>query len=132
MSTLLTTQSLEVLECSCGGVYALTSGFLNEKRASGGTWPCPYCGGVWNQRGRESLQQKLDRERSRAAAAEGRAERARQAADHERARANGYKGYVTKVKKRVGRGVCPCCNRTFKDLAAHMETKHPEYAESTP
>lgn len=28
--------------------------------------------------------------------------------------------------KRVGRGVCPCCNRTFQNLARHMKTKHPE------
>lgn len=26
--------------------------------------------------------------------------------------------------KRVSGGVCPCCNRTFKNLAAHMKTKH--------
>lgn len=25
---------------------------------------------------------------------------------------------------RVEKGVCPCCNRTFKNLARHMENKH--------
>jgi hypothetical protein len=29
---------------------------------------------------------------------------------------------------RVRRGVCPCCNRSFQNLARHMETKH----KSTP
>jgi len=28
--------------------------------------------------------------------------------------------------KRVHKGVCPCCNRTFVNLQKHMETKHPE------
>jgi hypothetical protein len=28
----------------------------------------------------------------------------------------------------VANGVCVCCNRSFKNLAAHMQTKHPEFA----
>ena len=32
---------------------------------------------------------------------------------------------LTRVKNRVSRGVCPNCNRTFKDLARHMASKHP-------
>lgn len=28
--------------------------------------------------------------------------------------------------KRVSKGVCPCCNRTFENLARHMKSKHPE------
>lgn len=31
--------------------------------------------------------------------------------------------------KRVHKGVCPCCNRTFSDLQKHMKTKHPELIE---
>lgn len=42
----------------------------------------------------------------------------------------GTKATLTKTKKRVGNGVCPCCNRTFKQLARHMENKHPDYQES--
>ena len=41
------------------------------------------------------------------------------------------KGQVTRIKKRVANGVCPCCNRTFKDLAAHMSTQHPDYIEQS-
>lgn len=33
---------------------------------------------------------------------------------------------LKKMERRVTNGVCPCCNRTFKDLADHMKTKHPE------
>lgn len=33
---------------------------------------------------------------------------------------------ITRQLKRVKKGVCPCCNRTFGDLARHMKTKHPE------
>ena len=37
------------------------------------------------------------------------------------------KGVVTKLKKRASAGVCPCCNRTFQQLARHMQGKHPEF-----
>jgi hypothetical protein len=42
-----------------------------------------------------------------------------------------YKGQLTKVRRKVANGSCPCCNRHFENLQRHMQTKHPEYvAES--
>lgn len=35
-----------------------------------------------------------------------------------------------RIKSRVAHGVCPCCNRTFKQLSAHMQRKHPESEQS--
>lgn len=32
---------------------------------------------------------------------------------------------LMRTEKRIANGVCPCCNRTFKDLAEHMKTQHP-------
>lgn len=40
------------------------------------------------------------------------------------------KGVVTRIKNRVGHGVCPCCTRSFNDVARHMKSKHPDYAKS--
>ena len=37
------------------------------------------------------------------------------------------KGVATRIKNRIARGVCPCCNRQFADLARHMTSKHPDY-----
>jgi hypothetical protein len=39
------------------------------------------------------------------------------------------KGQLTKTKNRIKNGVCPCCNRTFKDLARHMAGQHPDYGK---
>jgi hypothetical protein len=39
------------------------------------------------------------------------------------------KAAKTKIKNRVAKGVCPCCNRTFQNLADHMKSKHPDYAD---
>jgi len=42
-------------------------------------------------------------------------------------RLSAARGQVTKIKNRVGHGICPCCNRTFENLARHMGSKHPTY-----
>ena len=80
------------------------------------------------------LKKQLDAERQARQRAEQRiAEKAdevtaaREEARHERNRANGYKGHATRITKRAKAGVCPCCNRTFKALAAHMANKHPQF-----
>jgi hypothetical protein len=33
-----------------------------------------------------------------------------------------------RIETRMKRGVCACCNRTFSNLASHMETKHKDFA----
>jgi hypothetical protein len=35
-----------------------------------------------------------------------------------------------RIEKRIHAGVCPCCNRTFQNLARHMNTKHPDEASN--
>lgn len=47
-------------------------------------------------------------------------------------RAAAFQGQVTKIKNRIGAGVCPCCNRSFQNLKRHMANKHPEYRTEAP
>lgn len=30
-------------------------------------------------------------------------------------------------RRRASAGTCPCCQRTFSNMARHMKTKHPEF-----
>lgn len=72
----------------------------------------------------EKLREQLEAERSRS-------EFARKRADAAERRASAARGQVTRIKNRVGNGVCPCCNRTFQNLMRHMKTKHPGYSSET-
>lgn len=115
---------------ACGIVYAMEVGFYARKLADKTSFWCP------NGHGRaftgKSEGQQLKE-------AEAQAEHLRNALTHtqdqleatERSR-TAYKGQVTKIKRRVGKGVCPCCNRYFRELGDHMTTEHPDYAESGP
>ena len=60
----------------------------------------------------------------------GRVGNANDRADTAQRSANAFKGHLKRTKNRVKHGVCPCCNRTFQNLAAHMGTQHPDYAEA--
>lgn len=43
-------------------------------------------------------------------------------------RLSATQGVVTRIKNRVGKGVCPCCNRYFANVHRHMANQHPEFA----
>lgn len=125
--------------CNCGMLFAMTSEFKNDRlkrRPNDYTFYCPrghpqhYTGPSVARR----LQQQLDEERSLRQRAEQSvamwaddAREARASAEKERQRANGYKSHATRITKRAKAGVCPCCNRTFKQIADHMARQHPEF-----
>jgi hypothetical protein len=132
----LTSQTFEVETCcSCGVQFAMTSEFQAERlknRGANNPFYCPnghkqhYTGKSEADKLREQnaqLQTRIEmrdkwlrEERERKESAERRASAAR--------------GQVTKIRKRVGHGVCPCCNRSFEDLRRHMSIKHPAYHEA--
>lgn len=46
----------------------------------------------------------------------------------ERARAVRAERKTKRIERRAHAGLCPCCNRTFENVARHMRQKHPEQA----
>lgn len=127
--------------CSCGVLFAVPLDFYNARRRDQSWFYCPsghqqrYTGETEAQR----LQKKLDaerRERQRAeqsvAMWQDDARAARDEAEHQRRRANGYKGHAARITKRAKAGTCPCCNRTFQQLARHMATQHPHFTPEAP
>jgi hypothetical protein len=78
----------------------------------------------------DKLRQERDRLAQRIAERDDRIKALRDdVATAERQRA-AARGQVTKIKNRVGHGVCPCCNRTFENLQRHMTSQHPAFAEA--
>lgn len=128
---------LYVWTCSCGAKQAMTHETNRVLRQSAATFYCVHGHTRWFPPGKseeEKLRDQLNAERIARQRAEQRvAEKADEAqaawntATRERNRANGYKGHATRITKRAKAGVCPCCNRTFKQLAAHMANQHPEF-----
>lgn len=117
----------------CGGSYAITTRHFNQCRERGESWNCPYCCVGWGFAGRgkiAELKAEIEREKRRADFHQTHGRRMAEERDHEKRRASSFKGHLTRVKTRVGRGVCPCCNRTFENLRRHMESQHPQQIEA--
>lgn len=74
----------------------------------------------------QALQEQLDAEKARRVRAE---EGRVRDAEHAKRQVAAERGKVTKLRNRVGNGVCPCCNRTFQNLLMHMTTQHPDFKE---
>lgn len=45
----------------------------------------------------------------------------------ERSRTKAEQKKVKKLTARAASGVCPCCNRTVRQMALHMKNKHPSF-----
>ena len=73
------------------------------------------------------LKLQLESEKKRVVAARATNDQLRAELKTTEAKRRAAKGVATKLKKRAANGVCPCCGRTFQQLARHMKTKHPEY-----
>lgn len=125
---------LKTMECgTCGVVHAIPETLYDSCYEYGGFWHCPigHRRG-WNEgeqeRERKSLQRKLEKSEQEKQRAIKQKEWAEQETENQRRSASAYKGQVTKLKNRAKAGVCPCCQRTFKQLAAHMKNMHPDFS----
>lgn len=133
MSEIVTiVESLVTIACyKCQIRFAVMEGFYKHRRDDHGEFYCPvghpqaFTGKNATERERDSLRLQIQS----ANQATERAQTARDMAERRRAAA---KGQLTKTRNRIAAGVCPCCNRTFQNLADHMRTQHVGYAASEP
>ena len=110
---------------TCGVVFTIPERVFDQQQESGGFHYCPngHQQG-WSKDGCENA--KLRRERDRLV------QRVAQKDDEIKSLEGSvaaHKGQITKLKKRVSAGVCPCCTRHFTNLERHMHSKHPQYTE---
>jgi hypothetical protein len=122
------TEELIVTHCWCGIAVAIPENlnrYAHDKKGYSIYCPLGHSFVYGN-----NFEAKYEEERRRhqatkdLLAAEERAHRA-----EERSHAQ-TRGKLTRVEKRASAGVCPCCNRTFQQLARHMKSKHPEFVEA--
>ncbi len=133
MNNLLTDTDtvLKVMQCgTCGVWHAIPEIMFNNCYEQGGFWTCPNGHGRGYVEG--SVRKQLEQEKKRREWAESNAKRLQKEADESERRRIAQKAATTRLKNRAKAGVCPCCNRTFKQLAAHMKNKHPGFNAEQP
>jgi len=118
---------LERTTCyQCGVEFA--SPALEQRRRDGKSFWCPngHCQ-CWTETESSRLRKELEKTKEYLSSAQVDRDVARNDAKWARATAKGNATKLRNIKERIGRGVCPCCNRTFVQLARHMADKHPKY-----
>lgn len=113
----------------CGCVFAVTEQMKAILHSDPNRWF--YCPNGHRQHFTESTEDRLRREVREERQRRETAERDRDACDRmyrsaERGKAI-IQGKHRKLKERVAAGLCPCCNRPFANMLAHIHNEHPEY-----
>lgn len=129
MNTQTYTGTLVVLDCFfCGMTFGLDRSFDQQRRNDHKTFWCPAGHGqVYSgQSEAEKLRAELERQKRRVGWLTSSRDQARAEAEHQAAKARGYKGALVKTKRRIAKGVCPNCNRHFANVERHMASMHPE------
>lgn len=119
----------ETLTCyRCGVAFAVPAHWVRQRREDKASFHCPNGHSQAFVQGEvDRLKAELERERAARQREIEATKHQRQRADREERRRIALKGQLTKVKKRVQNGVCPCCKRHFTNLERHMHTKHPGF-----
>lgn len=110
---------------NCGVRYTVPVSMWDHHQKVGGYHHCPngHSQG-WSKDGCENSRLRRERDRLKQQIAckddEIEAERRRTIAQ------------TTKLRNRAKAGTCPCCKRTFRQLALHMKNQHPDFAPDAP
>lgn len=108
----------------CGVIYTCPKHMIEGQRQTGNG--AHYCPNGHRLSYHTSENEKLRRERDRLKQEQARLEQevadALREAEQERRK-------TARLKKRASAGNCPCCKRTFANMATHMKRQHPEFVK---
>ena len=130
MADLVLSLSLDAITCcqeGCGITFAAPESWIRKRREDHVWWYCPN--GHTQHFPGETEAEKLKKQ---LAARGAELDRVRADRDAQIRTITSMKGQATKLRKRVAAGVCPCCKRTFQNLARHMSGQHPGFEDSRP
>jgi hypothetical protein len=127
----------ETLTCcykDCGLTFAAPDSWVDRRRETKAGFYCPngHIQGFYGDNEADKLRKALVAEQQRTLNARQDAEWQRRSKEAEQRRHSATKGQLTKTKKRISAGVCPCCRRNFVSLGQHMRKQHPDFVQEQP
>lgn len=100
--------------CNCHVLFGMPGELYNRRKRDHASFYCPNGHSQHYTAKSEAEKLKEQLEAARDETARVRQEYGAEIAAHQ------------KLKRRIARGVCPHCTRTFQNIARHMEKKHGE------
>lgn len=132
--TLTYSTTLSMLTCGeCAIPFAIPVDLHKDMKKTGRRFWCPNGHGIsYGESENDRLKARLESAQRGLAYMTTSRDAALDQAQTAELRRRAAKGQLTKIRNRVGNGVCPCCNRSFANLARHMAGQHPGYADADP
>ena len=130
--TITYTGELTVVGCWCGIKHAIPEGLYRKAKSDPNfNVHCPL-GHSFVYRVSDTVKERerADRLAQQLASARDDVRIARIETTAARNRERAQKAAKTRIKNRVAAGVCPCCTRSFQNLARHMAGQHPDWTNS--
>lgn len=120
----------EITDCAnCGIEFGVLASYIERRRKDGRSFHCPNGHSLsFGKSEADKLREQLEHVQRQVQLRDGQITHLRDQNDATERALRAQRGANTKLRKRVSNGVCPCCNRSFADLARHMAGKHPDYA----
>jgi hypothetical protein len=121
---------------TCAVWHTIPEIVYNSCRREGGFWHCPNGHSRGWVKGAdeielENMRRERDRLKQQMAQKSDEAEEMRRRAVAAAIEASDAKTKVRRLTKRAAAGTCPCCQRTFSNMAQHMKRQHPAFVEET-
>jgi DNA-binding XRE family transcriptional regulator len=115
----------------CGISFAVMENQKDFWRNKKTTFYCPYGHpqGFYGDNEADKLRKQLEQKQKWLDQANAAASRERDARIAAETKERAHRGAKTRLKNRIANGVCPCCNRTFKNLSQHMQGEHPDFGK---
>ncbi len=126
MSIIVPTEVITCCESDCGISFAVPEWWYRGKSNNHSWFYCPN-----GHRQHFAAESKLDIARRERDIAKQQIARAEQEAADANRRAARLEKEQKQLKKRAAAGTCPCCQRTFSNMATHMKRQHPEFVADT-
>lgn len=118
--------------CWCGTPFWLPQRLLESAHKAGHTIYCPHGHTLtWKETEADKLRRERDRLKQEQARLEDEKREAWATANAQLERAQKAERKVKTMTKRAAAGTCPCCQRTFKNMAEHMKHQHPQFVADT-
>lgn len=131
MSTFTEIATYQTVSCyKCHVAFALDRGHYHDLKQTRNDFWCPNGHPLHfiGETEAERLQRELEAEKARTEYAQRLANDRRDERIRVEHQLRAVKGHQTRLKKRIGAGVCPCCSRSFENLARHMAGQHPDFS----
>jgi len=130
--TVLIETEIVIIECAnCSVDFGIGKKFQKRRREDHDSFFCPngHSNFYPQENAEEKLRKQLEQQKKHTEYARSAQLAAQDQAEHERRSKAAYKGVLTKIKKRIANGLCPCCNRHFENVMLHMKGQHPDFLE---